>query len=138
MTESKEHLFTYGTLRKGETNPMQNYLEKNADWIGKALFRGKLYYANGHPAAILSANEENRILGDVYEFDTGSPLLRELDRYEGYRPDRLDESLYIRMKRDVTLKKNSEVCMAWIYIYNQSIDRAKLIASGNYVQFSRS
>ncbi len=138
MAASKEHLFTYGTLRKGENNPMQNYLEKKADWIGKALFCGKLYYANGHPAAILSAHEEDQIVGDVYEFDNGSPLLRELDRYEGYRPDSPDESLYIRRKRDVTLQKNHEVFAAWIYIYNQPIDKANLIVSGDYVQFRRS
>ena len=116
---------------------MQNYLEKHADWIGKALFSGKLYYANGHPAAILAAGDEDQILGDVYELDTNSPLLRELDRYEGYRPDKLDESLYLRKKREVTLKKDGEVYMAWVYIYNQPVVRAKLIPSGDYVQFRR-
>lgn len=137
MAATKEHLFTYGTLRKGEHNPMQNYLEKKAEWIGKALCSGKLYYANGHPAAILSAHEEDQIVGDVYEFDTDSPLLRELDRYEGYRPGRPEESLYIRRKIDVTLQQNHEVYAAWIYIYNKPVDKAKLIASGDYVQFSR-
>jgi len=137
MTDLQEYLFTYGTLRKGESNPMQDHLERNAKWIGKALFRGKLYYANGHPAAISSANENDIIVGDLFEFDKKSGLLQELDRYEGFHPGRLDESLYIRKKRDVILKESEEPHKAWIYIYNQPVERAKLIASGDYVQFSK-
>lgn len=135
MVASKELLFTYGTLRKDEENPMQNYLEKQAHWIGKALVQGELHYAGGHPAAIASGDEKRQILGDLYEFDKESGLLQELDRYEGYRPGEPVKSLYLRKKRMATLLENKEKRVAWIYIYNQPLDEAVPILSGDYVKF---
>ncbi|MGK7371095.1 MAG: gamma-glutamylcyclotransferase family protein [Candidatus Halalkalibacterium sp. M3_1C_030] len=137
MAASKKHLFTYGTLRKGEHNPMQEFLSNSAQWIGKAVFQGKLYYENGHPAAISSVNEEDKVLGDLFEFDAASDLLEKLDHYEGYRPNDIPESLYIRKKREVVIVESNKLCKAWIYIYNQPVERANLIESGDYVQFSR-
>lgn len=138
MAAFKEHLFTYGTLRKDEHNPMQKFLSNNAEWIGKAVFQGKLYYENGHPAAISSANEESKILGDLFEFNTASNLLEKLDRYEGYHPNNFQGSLYIRKKREVVIVNSNEPCEAWIYIYNQPVESANLIESGDYIQFNRS
>jgi gamma-glutamylcyclotransferase (GGCT)/AIG2-like uncharacterized protein YtfP len=135
MAESEEYLLTYGTLRRGVHNPMQEFLSNSAQWIGKAFFQGTLYYANGHPAAVSSSEQEDQIVGDLFQFDTGSDLLNELDRYEGYRPEKPSESLYVRKKRRVTLKESGEVREAWIYIFNQPVERAELIASGDYVQY---
>lgn len=135
MAAAKDYIFTYGTLRKGEHNTMQEFLSSSARWIGKALFKGNLYYADGHPAAVSCSEQKEKILGDIYEFDADSKLLQTLDHYEGYHPEKLDESLYIRKKRNVMLKESGKVWEAWIYLYNQPVDNAEIITSGDYVQF---
>ena len=137
MAATKELLFTYGTLRKGESNPMQRYLENNAEWIAKATFQGKLYFADGHPAATPTTDENSQILGDLFEFDESSGLLQELDRYEAYRPANPEKSLYLRKKRKVSLNESNEIRDAWIYIYNRPVDNATPIPSGDYAQFSK-
>ena len=137
MTKPAERLFTYGTLRKGEQNPMQEYLQKNSTWLGRAQFHGKLYFADGHPAAVSSNDDESVILGDLFECNRGKGLLKELDRYEGYHPDDTKRSLYIRKMRTVTLEESGKMCKAWIYLYNQPIKNATHISSGDYRKFSQ-
>lgn len=137
MSASKELLFTYGTLRKGESNPMQQYLQTNADWIGKATVKGKLFFADGHPAAVSATDDKSQIIGDLFEFDQSSGLLYELDRYEGYRPANPDNSLYLRKMRKVCLINSGKIRDAWIYIYNQPVNNALSIPSGDYAQFGK-
>jgi len=52
MTAETSYLFTYGTLRKGTGNKMQEFLDKRSQWMGQATFQGRLYFTGGHPAVI--------------------------------------------------------------------------------------
>ena len=135
MTQSKDLLFTYGTLRRGVESPMQRFLTDHTTWVGEAVFRGKLYFVGGHPAAIPSSSEEDTIIGDLFEIQTTSDLIQRLDQYEGFNRNNPKASLYIREKRKVRLKKSNAVHEAWIYIFNGPKDRSTVIESGDYLSF---
>lgn len=137
MKLSNEILFTYGTLRKDADNPMQQFLIKRAIWIGEAFFRGKLFFANGHPAALPSHSQNDSIIGDIFDIGNSPDLLPKLDNYEGYKPDYREESLYIREKRRVYLKKSNQELKAWIYLFNKPVNKSEEISSGDYLQFAR-
>lgn len=137
---SIELLFTYGTLRLGADNPMQNFLSVRAHWLGQASFQGKLYYCNGHPAVLPSNHSKDKVIGDLFEVDESTDILKILDRYEGFDPANEEGSLYLRKSKRVSLDKGDkkERLEAWIYIFNRPIDTAVRINSGDYLQYSKS
>lgn len=135
MTQSKDLLFTYGTLRREVESPMQRFLTDHTTWIGEAVFQGKLYFVGGHPAAIPSSSNEDTVIGDLFEVNAASNLIERLDQYEGFNKNNHDVSLYIREKKKVRLKKSNNVKDAWIYIFNGPRDRSIVIESGDYLSF---
>ncbi len=137
MGNSKELLFTYGTLRRGMDIPMQHFIEENAVWRGKALFQGVLYLVGKHPATLPSEDESHTVLGDLYEISASAGLLDKLDRYEGYDADHPRQSLYIRKEVTVKKQKSGKSLNSWIYIFNGSIDSSIRIHSGDYLQFMK-
>lgn len=137
MKLSNEILFTYGTLRKDADNPMQRFLINRAVWIGKGLFQGKLYFTDGHPAVVSSHSQNDSVVGDLFDIGNSPDLLPKLDRYEGYKSNSLEESLYIRKQRRVYLKENNQEIKAWIYLFNKPVNASEEISSGDYLQFAR-
>lgn len=135
MTQAKELLFTYGTLRKDIDIPMQQFLTDRTTWIGEATFQGKLYYVGGHPAAIPSSSSNDSITGDLFEIDGSSDLIHRLDQYEGFDKHNQSSSLYIREKKKVHLNKTGEIYGAWIYLFNKPVAGSKEIKSGDYLRF---
>lgn len=128
-------LFTYGTLRQGADTAMRRVISREASYIGEATYRGKLYFAGGHPAAIPSQNEDDQVTGDLYNLAGAPGLLQRLDRYEGYDRHKPEASLYIREEVSVILKKGGKALQAWMYLYNRSVDQAHEIASGDYLAY---
>lgn len=135
MTQSKELLFTYGTLRRGVESPMQRFLTDRTTWLGEATFQGKLYYVGGHPAAIPSSLKKDTVTGDLFEIDGSSDLIRRLDQYEGFDKNNHTASLYIRDKKNVRLNDTTEILDAWIYLFNKGVDGSKQIHSGDYLRY---
>lgn len=135
---SIERLFTYGTLRMGADNAMQKFLTDRAGWLGQATFQGNLYYCNGHPAVLPSENNEDKVIGDLFEAGKLHEIFKTLDRYEGFDPANKAESLYLRKQKTVTLQssKKKQALEAWIYLYNKPIDKARKIRSGDYLKYS--
>lgn len=137
MKLSNEILFTYGTLRKEADNPIQRFLIDRAVWIGKGFFQGKLYFTNGHPAAVPSDSQTNSVTGDLFDIENSPELLQTLDRYEGYDPANPEGSLYIRAKKTIWLKESDKNVEAWIYLFNKPVDASEEISSGDYLRFVR-
>lgn len=103
-------LFTYGTLRPGNTEP-----EK---------VPGKLYDLGWFPGIILSPADgktNSFVLCERVEIED----IEAVDHYEGYNPNDPDGSLYIRRRyKD-----------GWIYEFNGPVNPVKQIQSGDWLDY---
>ena len=64
---SSEFIFVYGTLRKHSANPMYKVLVHNCEYLSDAYMKGKLYEVQGYPGVIESANENDKVISEVYK-----------------------------------------------------------------------
>ena len=51
---TSDRLFVYGTLMRGFDHPMAKLLSANADFLGPARCRGRLYLIKHYPGLVLS------------------------------------------------------------------------------------
>jgi gamma-glutamylcyclotransferase (GGCT)/AIG2-like uncharacterized protein YtfP len=92
---------------------------------------GRLYDLGSYPAAVFDAAAPSRVLGDVWRLPAEAIILKEIDGYEGYVPDRPDQSLFVRDLQPVTMAEGAEL-PCWIYLYQQNLTTACQITSGDY------
>jgi gamma-glutamylcyclotransferase (GGCT)/AIG2-like uncharacterized protein YtfP len=126
-------LFVYGTLRRGSAALMAEVLAGEATYVGEATVSGVLYDTGAFPACVPASNASQRVHGDVFAMrdDSASALLAQLDQYEGFSPDERFGSLFVRQYARVRFDDGSEE-LAWIYRFNASLERARLIPSGDW------
>jgi len=136
MDKSDQYLFVYGSLRKRLGHPRHKVLDRYAELLGNARFRGKLYMVKNYPGAVKTDNPEARVVGELYRLHHPEKVFSELDPYEGYEPERRNNSLFIRSREVVTLDRNGEKVKAWIYLYNRPAGHLTSIRSGNYLEWA--
>jgi gamma-glutamylcyclotransferase (GGCT)/AIG2-like uncharacterized protein YtfP len=127
-----EYLFVYGTLRSKLVPPDLRGLVEQLREIGAAYTRGHLYDLGKYPGAILDANCDRRIIGEVLELPDDKSVLAALDHYEGFDGNNRDAGLFVRTECHVILDNGEEI-ECWVYVYNGEIASAKLIESGDYL-----
>jgi len=64
-----DRLFVYGTLMRGFDHPMARLLSRNADFLGEARCRGRLYRMEHHrikyyPGLVLSDDPADVVFGE--------------------------------------------------------------------------
>lgn len=101
-------LYVYGTLRPG-FNPLTQV-------------SGTLYDLGWYPGVIL--DDGPGFMAEAVQV-TSVEMLRELDSYEGYRPNDPENSLFIR----------KPVLDGQIYVYNQPIERRKIVPGGDWLEY---
>ena len=116
MQPAQELLFVYGTLRRGaQRGGFAARLEAEADWLGAARIRGRLYQVHpDYPGMAEAEGEDEWVAGEVWEF-ADPALWAALDQYEGEE--------YVRVRRPVTMA-NGEPREAWVYLYASKITTA--------------
>ena len=114
-----EHLFVYGTLRRGCDNKYARLLADRGQFLGTARTPGLLYDFGHYPGAVKSHQTDCWVQGEVHRLDNPE-LLTLLDEYEG--PE------YERAMVSVT---GLQAC--WIYWY-VGLETGRLIASGDWFQ----
>ncbi len=124
-----EHLFVYGTLRPALAPTRLKPLIECLKPVGTATVVGKLYDLGDYPGATLE--QEGLIVGEVVELPEDDAALAALDSYEGYDPLDEAQSLFVRRRCAATLMDGRTV-ECWIYVYQQSLDAAEWIPSGDY------
>lgn len=130
----KEHLFAYGTLLPEIVTGKLARIVSQLSYLGKAHVFGKLYKLKHYPT-LVQDNSQTKVFGKVFEFpEDDSFLLRALDKYEGYEARDLANSLFVRKKTTATLESGEEL-ECWLYVYNQSLEGAVQIQSGDYLAF---
>jgi len=77
-----DRLFVYGTLMRGFDHPMARLLSANADFLGDATCRGRLYLVKHYPGLVLSDDPADIVSGELYRLRKPDALLREFDMYE--------------------------------------------------------
>jgi len=131
-------LFVYGSLRRDFNHPMGRYLQTNCQLMGNAIFQGKLFDAGSFPAAIKSTNPNDQVQGELYAIKNADHLLDKLDNYEGFEPEKPDQSLFFRTKEEVKPSSGDKMVPAWIYLFNRPVTDFQAIPSGDYTAYRSS
>jgi len=122
------NIFVYGTLLKGL---QRERALSRSELIGSAYIKGELYDLGRFPA--LKEGEE-KVYGELYEIN--EQTLFRLDQIEAYDPDNHQDSLYLRIKTQVSLIHGEETIDAETYFYNRSVEgRSTKITSGDYRKY---
>ncbi len=127
-------IFIYGTLHHSMGNRYSRFLERNAQYMGVATKKGKLFNIGRYPGAVKSHNPEDKIKGYLYSVEDIEHLLNTLDEYEGYDKSSPNQSLFKR-ERVLVEDKNNKKHLAWIYWYNKPTDEKKEIDRGDFLAF---
>ena len=83
------------------------------------------------PGAVLSRRSTEKVFGKIFEIPPDPGLLHRLDAYEGFEPDRLEQSLFIR-KQTPILRSNQKPLTGWVYEYNGNVTSRPVIKNGQY------
>ncbi len=124
------YLFVYGTLLENENNPGAKFLEKNAKFLCKGFFYGKLYEIDGYPGAVLSNSHNEKVFGNIYKLHDEEKVLSYLDKYE-----EIGEHFpapYEYKREIITVYSPKENFKCWVYLYNHPTHHLERIVSGYY------
>lgn len=127
-----DHVFVYGTLREGHTNPGRDVLEAHARHVDTGTVAGTLYDLGAFPAMVEPERDGDRVAGDLYRL-TEDPqrALERLDRYEGARgPNPLP---YERRRATVAREDGSRVD-AWTYVWTDPISEGRRVPGGDWLE----
>ena len=125
-------LFVYGTLMRGYDHPMAKLLSRDADFLGEAQCRGRLYMIKHYPGLVLSEQATEVVHGELYRLHHPEELIATFDDYEGCGPTFEQPTAYLREALTVTLADGAG-CETWTYVYNWPVDETKRIASGRFL-----
>lgn len=131
----QDRLFVYGTLMRGFDHPMSRLLSAQADFLGAATVRGRLYLVRHYPGLTPSDNAADLVFGELFRLHRPRELLAQLDAYEGCGADAEAPAEYRRELYPVTLGDGalSEApSEAWTYLYNWPVAQLPRIASGRF------
>jgi gamma-glutamylcyclotransferase (GGCT)/AIG2-like uncharacterized protein YtfP len=130
-----DRLFVYGTLMRDFDHPMARMLSRNADFMGQARCRGRLYLVKHYPGLTLSDDAADAVYGEVYRLHQPDALLREFDMYEACGEGFAEPTQYVRQMLPVTLEDGTgEAIEVWTYIYNWPVADLTRIASGRFME----
>ena len=125
-------LFVYGTLMRGYSHPMARLLSANADYLGEASCRGRLYKVKHYPGLTESDEAADVVFGELYRLRAVDDLLREFDMYEACGEGFAEPTQYVRRMLPVILADGSR-SEAWTYIYNWPVAGLSRIESGRFL-----
>lgn len=126
-----QYIFIYGTLQPGAAPREVARAVEMLKPVGEGSVDGVLYDLGEFPGAVADSAAESRVFGTVFELPEDKNVLPELDRYEGFNPDAVTDSLFVRLERDVELTDGCQM-RCWIYYYNLQPLGARVIADGRY------
>ena len=126
-------LFVYGTLMRGYSHPMARLLSANAEFLGEASCRGRLYKVKHYPGLVLSDEAADVVYGELYRLRAVGDLLREFDMYEACGEGFAEPTQYVRRMLPVALADGASRD-AWTYIYNWPVTGLPRIVSGRFLE----
>lgn len=130
MPQQPEHIFVYGTLRRGR-HEMARLLAEEAVEAGQGTIQARLFLVDDYPGVELSGDSRTVACGEVYRLVDEETILAALDDYEGFDPGDPVGSLFVRRVVPVRLSDGT-VLPAWVYVYNRPTEGLPEIASGDF------
>ena len=97
-------------------------------FVGPGRVRGVWYDLGAYPAFLTGSGT---VRGELYTMTDPATLLSVVDAIEGYRPDDLTGSHYVRRAVRVTRTRGPAVS-AWLYVFTGRVDDGTWIPSGDY------
>ncbi len=131
-TNPEAYLFVYGTLMRASSHPMARRLRAASRFVAQGSMPGRLYSLGRFPGIVEDPSGRSRVFGDVLQLVNPSRDFIWLDEYEGCGPDFPEPQIYKRKRLPVTLDSGRELC-AWVYIYNWTVNRARMIPGGRFL-----
>lgn len=126
------HLFVYGTLQSSFDHPVARSLAAQAELLGPARLRGRIYRVTPrYPGLVLSEERRDQVHGEVYRLRDPPALLETLDRYEGCSPRSPKPFEYERVLASARLDGGRSI-EVWTYVYRRPVRGEDLITSGLY------
>ena len=126
-----EYLFAYGTLRRGLSPDYLLPVVSRLVVVGEGFVAGVLYDLGEYPGAVLDAEAGTQVFGTVFVLPAEHEVLAALDGYEGFYPDSLESSLFVRELHPVELMDGRRI-ECWMYVYNCGVGELPALASGRY------
>jgi gamma-glutamylcyclotransferase (GGCT)/AIG2-like uncharacterized protein YtfP len=130
---TSDRLFVYGTLMRGFDHPMAKMLSANADFLGEARCRGRLYLIKHYPGLVLSNDPADIVHGELFRLREREATLHEFDMYEACGDNFPQPTEYLRKMLPLMLEDGS-AGEAWTYIYNWPVTKLPRIASGKFLE----
>lgn len=123
ITSTKQAVFVYGTLMKGNHN---HRLLTGADYKGDAVIEGLDMYSlpYGFPCV---KKGTGTVKGEVYMVDKGQ--LERLDCLEGYKTD-VDDGMYVRRTARAKMGKENMIAV-YYYLWNEKLPEGALLNENN-------
>lgn len=119
-------IFVYGTLLSG---CIRQNVQAQSEFVGPALLEGVQLVNVGLFPGLVAGNRW--AVGEVYRF---SPeILAKLDQIEGYSPESIEESLFVRQAAEVTLLSGERQAVE-LYAYAQP-EFVEEIEHGDYRRY---
>lgn len=115
----------YGLLRAGESGFERFGLGGAFTARGPCLIPGRLYDLGAYPGLVGGAGQ---VIGELFEV-RDARVMPDLDAYEDYWPQDRDRSRYDRVQ--ITLIEPER--QAWVYRWRLSLETARLIESGDWL-----
>ncbi|WP_435355016.1 gamma-glutamylcyclotransferase family protein [Emticicia sp. SJ17W-69] len=130
-----QYLFVYGTLLSDYgDNESHQWVDKYAEFMGKAIMEGKMYMVDYYPGIIpCQKGEKYFVKGELYRLKEPDSLFGFLDKYEEYNPMDPAHSEYVRKQSQVQLKNDGKTYNAWVYYFNQSVDDLEFMPKGDFL-----
>lgn len=118
-----DHLFVYGTLRRGSNNKFARLLAERGQFVSTARVPGRLYDLGQYPGAVRPNAADQWVQGEIHR--AGSPqLLATLDEYEGEDFERAPV---------IAQLDDGGAVDCWIYWYTGAV-AGRLIPSGDWLR----
>lgn len=124
-------LFAYGTLTRQSGAAQRLLLRGRATYVGNATLQAQLYRVRWYPGAVASSEPADQVLGELWRLRSPRAL-QLLDLYENATNTARRGGEYRRRIMPVRLPDGS-VRNAWVYLYQRSVRKLPLLASGRFV-----
>ena len=129
-------LFVYGSLMHNFESLMATYLKENADFLGWATTKGKLYDLGQYPGFVYLPDSTSEVKGNLFQLYKPKQSLTILDAYEGIDHKHPIQGEYCR--KIIEVVKDEKVIEAWAYIFNGSLEGKERIKTASYLEYAKS
>jgi gamma-glutamylcyclotransferase (GGCT)/AIG2-like uncharacterized protein YtfP len=134
MARAWEKLFIYGSLLGGQHDGMRELLKDCSLSLGDARMQARLYSLGDYPAAVLSSDSSNGVVGELRSIDPLSrrALFRALDDYEGFRGENGPRGEF-RRERVLVRDAADVVHRPWAYVYEADPSTLVMVPDGDWL-----